>query len=195
MDRKRTRSNSGWRELLASSSTRVLNASHESSRLMKRRGLSAVMAAACSAGAGALSVSMEVMHRGYRLFMTVSWQLANQLVSNTFLATLDEDNSPAAACEIGPGRAGPGRPRPAAEPPGGAGGPAHGRSSADQGAPARPHPVLDGHPDPPDPGAARGAPGAARSADRAGARSVSRLGGCPAQAAARSARQGRDRAD
>src|SRR5271170_4649701 len=35
--RKRTRSNSGWRGLAASSITRRLKASHDTSRLMKRR--------------------------------------------------------------------------------------------------------------------------------------------------------------
>jgi len=39
METKRKRSKSGWAVFSASSITRVLNASHESSRLMKRSGL------------------------------------------------------------------------------------------------------------------------------------------------------------
>src|SRR5947207_12764965 len=38
MDRKRSRSNSGWRRLSASARTRSLKASHDSSRLIKRDG-------------------------------------------------------------------------------------------------------------------------------------------------------------
>ena len=38
IERKRTRSSRGWRGLDASSSTRSLKASHDSSRLMKRAG-------------------------------------------------------------------------------------------------------------------------------------------------------------
>src|SRR5438045_6852320 len=38
MDRKRSRSNSGWRRLSASARTRSLNASQDSSRLIKRAG-------------------------------------------------------------------------------------------------------------------------------------------------------------
>jgi hypothetical protein len=38
IDRKRRRSSSGWLGLVASSSTRMLNASHDSSRFTKRCG-------------------------------------------------------------------------------------------------------------------------------------------------------------
>src|SRR4051812_15559170 len=65
MDRKRTRSRSGWRALRASSSTRVLKASHDSSRLMKRsRGGTAststeVLATDCAADGGTEGVEAE----------------------------------------------------------------------------------------------------------------------------------------
>ncbi len=55
IDRKRNRSSSGWRALPASSSTRRLNCSQDSSRLMKRLG--------CCASSSGLSgqVSLEIM--------------------------------------------------------------------------------------------------------------------------------------
>ncbi|MNI29641.1 hypothetical protein D3C73_834620 [compost metagenome] len=51
MDRKRTRSSSGWLSFAASSSTRPLKASHDSSRLMKRSGeaISASDSSSCGA--------------------------------------------------------------------------------------------------------------------------------------------------
>ena len=56
IDRKRKRSSNGWRVFCASDSTRVLNCSHESSRLMKRAALSGAIAAGlAAAGASVLT--------------------------------------------------------------------------------------------------------------------------------------------
>src|SRR5664279_883229 len=58
IDRKRSRSSTGWRGLLASSSTRLLKCSHDSSRLMKRPGRWRMRAVAPSLPGAAVSAEI-----------------------------------------------------------------------------------------------------------------------------------------
>ena len=67
-----------------------INSSHESSRLMKRRGLSAVMAPATAELRASMSFPVRAgpfvsySRERYRLRMTVSWQFNNILFCNDF---------------------------------------------------------------------------------------------------------------
>ena len=67
METKRSRSSSGWRAFCASSTTRWLKSSQDSSRLMKRSGLSAAIAPAMEAGSGGAAWRI-----GVTLFMPVA---------------------------------------------------------------------------------------------------------------------------
>ena len=81
IERKRSRSSSGWIGLLDSSSTRRLNSSHESSRLMNRSGDAIKPIEEASAMGGAVSTGLK-LRLAARLAKSTSSRISRARISN-----------------------------------------------------------------------------------------------------------------